>query len=173
MWTAIAAALSFVGAMLGVFIQGRNLKRQLQQAHDNLKQSIDAQATALKQQLAFEGKRDKRTIYAAALATLKKFEIDKTNDNETAARVAVWGVALVAQPDVWKTAQSLLEALCRMPGTSTDRASQFRDLSNRMVRAMRTDLGVNDPWQPAAPNSPTWDGNGAGERVSLPVPGVE
>ena len=166
MWAVIvafvASVLSFVGAMWGVRIKSEDLKQQLQLAHkdltlqlqddsSNLERSIDAQARDLKQQLTFEGKRDKRTIYAAALAALKKFEIADTDDNETAARVAVSTVALVARHHVWKAAQSTLEALCRRTGTSTDRVSRFRDSWNQMVRAMRTDLDVNDPWQPAAP----------------------
>jgi hypothetical protein len=185
MWAIIAAlvgsALSFVGAMLGVRIKSRDLKLQLQQAHNDLRlqleqahndlrlqlhdessdleRSINAQASDLKQQLTFEGKRDKRTIYAAALAALKKLEITDTDDNETAARVAVSGVALVAPYHVWEAAKSTLDPLCRGPGTSTDRVSGFRDSWNQMVQAMRTDLGVNAPWQPATPNPPALDGS--------------
>jgi hypothetical protein len=184
MWVIIAAffgsALSFVGAMWGVRIRSSDLKQQLQgartdlelqlqQAHsdlklqlrdesNNLEQSIYAQASDLKQQLTFEGKRDKRTIYAAALAALKKLEITDTDDNETAARVAVSGVALVAPYHVWEAARSTLDPLCRGPGTSTDRSTPFRDSWNQMVQAMRTDLGVNDPWQPATTNPPAPDG---------------
>jgi hypothetical protein len=173
----IGSVLSFAGAMAGVWIKSRNLKQQLQeahndlelqlqQAHNDLERSIDAQASDLKRQLTFEGKRDKRTIYAAALAALKKFEIADTDDNETAARVAVSGVALVASHHVWKAAQSTLETLCRSPGTSTDRASRFKDSWNQLVQAMRTELGVTDPWQLEALNPPTLDGH---ERAIEPT----
>lgn len=182
MWAVIvaflAAVLSFAGAMWGVRIQSRNLKEQLHQAHMdlklqlegesiNLERSINAQASDLKQQLTFEGKRDKRTIYAAAVAALKKFEIADNDDNETAARVTVSGVALVAPHHVWEAAQATLETLCSWPGTSTDRASRFRDSEDQMVQAMRTDLDVNEPWQTAVPNSPTVDGY---ERPVEPTP---
>jgi hypothetical protein len=185
MWAVIVAfvapVLSFAGAMWGVRIKSRDLKQQLEQAHSdlklqlqgesiNLERSIKAQASDLKQQLTFEGKQDKRTIYAAALAALKKFEIEGTDDNETAARVAVSGVALVAPHHVWKAAQSTLDALCHRPGTSTGRASRFRDSWNQMVQAMRTDLNVNDPWQPAAPNPLTLDGY---EGTIEPSPAAE
>lgn len=118
-------------------------------------------------------------MYTAALAALKKFEIDGTDDNETAARVAVSGVALVAQHHVWKTAQSTLEALCRSPRTTADSTSRFIGSWNQMVQAMRTDVGVNDPWQPATTNPPKpnrYEGaiepTPAGEyaRVNQPAP---
>jgi hypothetical protein len=135
-----------------------DLKLQLRDGSINLEQSIDAQASDLKQQLTFEGKRDKRPIYAAALAALKKFEIADTDDNDTAARVAVGEVALVAPRHIWDAAEATLDPLCRMPATSADRASRFKDSWNQMVQAMRIDLGVSDPWQPAAANPPTLGG---------------
>jgi hypothetical protein len=158
MWAIIvalsSAVLSFAGAMWGVQINSKDLKQRLYQAHSDLKlqlqdessnfeRSINAQAGDLMQQLTFEGMRDKRTIYAAALAALKRFDIAGTDENETAARVAVSGVALVAPYHVWEAAKSTLDPLCRGPGTSTDRVSGFRDSWNQMVQAMRTDLGVN------------------------------
>ena len=104
------------------------------------------------------------------MAASKKFEIADTDDNETAARVTVSGVALVAPHHVWEAAQATLETLCSWRGTSTDRASQFRDSWDHMVQAMRTDLDVNDPWQPAVPNSPTLDGY---EGTIKPTPAGE
>jgi hypothetical protein len=196
MWAVIAAffgaVLSFAGAVWGVRVRSSDLKLQLQLAHDgleqqlrqahdgleqqlheeseNLERSISAQAMDLKQQLTFEGARDKRTIYAAALAALKKFEIDGTDDNETAARVAVSGVALVARQQVSEAAQLTLEALCRSPGGSAGRASRFGDSWNQMVRTMRIDLGVNEPWQPATTNPPTPGGH---EGAMEPTPAGE
>ena len=181
MWTVIAAffgaVLSFAGAMVGVWIKGKDLKDQLHQAHSNLvlqlhressnlEQTINAQASDLRQRLTFEGERDKRTIYAAALAALKKFEIAATDDSETTARVAVAGVLLVAPPDVCKAAESTLEVFCGRPETSADRASRVRDSWNQMVHAMREDLGVNDPFQPPTPNSPTLDGDDRAEPLA-------
>jgi hypothetical protein len=91
------------------------------------------------------------------VAAVKKFEIADTDGNETAARVAVSGVALVAPHHVWKAAQSTLDALCHSSVTSTDRASRFRGSWDQMVQAMRTDLGVSEPWEPEAPNPPALD----------------
>jgi hypothetical protein len=104
------------------------------------------------------------------LAALKKLEIDGTDDNEIAARVAVSEVALVAQHHVWKTAQSTLDALCHSPGVSAERTSRFGDSWNQMVRAMRIDLGVNAPWQPATTNPPTPGGH---EGAIEPTPAGE
>jgi hypothetical protein len=165
----IGAAGSFAGAMFGAWFQSRDMKQRLQQAHSdlelqleqahgdlklqlqeessNLGRSVNAQASDLMQQLTFEGKRDKRIIYAAAVAALKRFDIAGTDENETAARVAVSGVALVAPHHVWKAAQSTLDSLCGGPGVSADRTSRFRASFDQMVQAMRTDLGVSEPWR--------------------------
>jgi hypothetical protein len=116
-----AAVLSFIAAWLGI----KNTNRDLTQ------------------QLTFEGIRDKRVIYATALAALKKYEIARTEQNETAARIAIGAVALVAQRPVWETARNTLELLCDQPG------SAFIASWDQMVQAMRTDLGVKEPWEPA------------------------
>jgi len=60
------------------------------------------------EQLTFEGKRDKRTIYAAALAALRKFEMEPTADSEATARIAVGAVELVGPYEVWEPAHAVL-----------------------------------------------------------------
>jgi hypothetical protein len=115
----IAAGFSFVAVLLGL----RNTNRDLIE------------------QLSFEGKRDKRGIYAAALAALKKFEIERTADTETTARIAVAAVELVAPYHVWYAAHVLLTQVCHAVSMPTD--SAWGD----MVRAMREDLGVKEPWK--------------------------
>jgi hypothetical protein len=115
----IAAVFSFFTVLLGL----RNTNRDL------------------REQLSFEGKRDKRDIYAAALAALKKFEIQRATDTETTARIAVAAVELVAPYHVWDAAYGLLMHACREVTMPTD--SAWAD----MVRAMREDLGVKEPWK--------------------------
>lgn len=114
----IAAGFSFFAVLLGL----RNTNRDLIE------------------QLHFEGKRDKRTIYAAALAALKKFEIERTADTEITARIAVAAVELVAPYNVWDAAHMLLTQVCRTVTMPTESAL------GDMVRAMREDLGVKEPW---------------------------
>ena len=92
------------------------------------------------------------------MAASKKFEIADTDDNETAARVTVSGAALVdtasrlgrLHRQRWNTSQ-LARDLNRPRLT-------IQGLVGSYGAGQRTDLDVNDPWQPAVPNSPTLDG---------------
>jgi hypothetical protein len=108
MWAAVWAA---VGAVVAAIVAGG-------WAWWDLKQTIKAQASNLEEQFAFQGKRDIRTIYAHALAALKKFETERTNGNKSLAREAVSAVALVEPGDsrVYEDAQSMLHALYDNPG---------------------------------------------------------
>lgn len=132
MWAAFGAAFgAVVAAIVAGFVAWRDLKR-----------TIKAQASTLKEQFAFQGKRDIRTIYAHALAALKKFETERTDDNKTAAREAVSAVALVEPDDsrVYEDAQSMLHTLYDNPGEPID-----SHLWDQLVKAMRADLHLASP----------------------------
>lgn len=123
MWAAFAA---IVAAIVAGFVAWWDLRR-----------TIKAQASNLKDQLTFQGKRDIRTIYAYALAALKKYETERNGGNITAAREAVSAVALVEPDDshVYEDAQSMLHALYNNPGEPIDSHSW-----DQLVKAMRADL---------------------------------
>jgi hypothetical protein len=93
------------------------------------------------------GDRDKRVIYASTLAALKKYEIEPSAENETAARVAVSEVALVARHHVWSAAQDEFANLVPVSGEKdSERSARCRLAWDRMVRVMRSDLGVSEEW---------------------------
>jgi hypothetical protein len=129
-WTALAVALvGFIATIWTVRSQTGGLREQLHR------------------QLSFEGDRDKRQIYASTLAALKKYEIEPSAETETAARVAVSEVALVARHHVWSAAEDEFANLLPVPGEKdSDRSARCRQAWDRMVRVMRADIGVSEEW---------------------------
>jgi hypothetical protein len=91
-------------------------------------------------QLTFQGRQDRRVIYAAALAALRKYSIEHTEDCETTARIAVGVVELVAPYKVWWPTHVVLNEMC-LDAALHDKAWE------RMVQQMRDDLGVKGAWQ--------------------------
>ena len=111
----IAAVIALVGVGLQVLFANRDQNKQLK----------------------FQGAQDKRTVYAAALAALRRYSIERGEDTETAARIAVATVELVAPDEVFKPAHVVLTEMC--DAKSGDRA--WSD----MVQRMREDLGADPP----------------------------
>ncbi len=120
----IAAALSLVVALLQI----RNTNGDL-----------------LKQ-LVFQGRQDKRVIYAAALAALRKYSIEHTEAFETTARIAVGAVELVAPDEVWWPTHVVLTQMCT-DAAPADKAWERDEAWQRMVQQMRDDLG----WRTTSP----------------------
>ena len=120
----IAAALSLVVALLQI----RNTNGDL-----------------LKQ-LLFQGREDKRVIYASALAALRKYSIEHTEAFETTARIAVGAVELVAPNKVWWPTHVVLTQMCT-DAVPADKAGEREKAWERMVQQMREDLG----WPPTSP----------------------
>jgi hypothetical protein len=97
-------------------------------------------------QLTFQGRQDMRVIYAAAVAALRKYSMEHTEDCETTARIAVGTVELVAPYEVWWPTHVVLTQMCHD-------AAPADEAWERMVQQMRDDLGAKDPWQPTSPES--------------------
>jgi hypothetical protein len=100
----------------------------------------------LLRQLVFQGRQDKRVIYAAALAALRKYSIEHTEAFETTARIAVSAVELVAPKEVWRPTHVVLEQMCTDTAPA-DKAGERNKAWERMVQQMRDDLG----WRPTSP----------------------
>ena len=88
----IAAVIALVGVGLQVLFANRDQNKQLK----------------------FQGAQDKRTVYAAALAALRKYSIERGEHTETAARIAVATVELVAPDEVFKPAHVVLTEMCEV-----------------------------------------------------------
>jgi hypothetical protein len=98
------------------------------------------------EQLVFQGRQDKRVIYAAALAALRKYSIEHTEAFETTARIAVGAVELVAPNKVWWPTHVVLTQMCT-DAAPADKAWERDEAWERMVQQMRDDLG----WRPTSP----------------------
>ena len=145
----IAAGASLTGVAVGYFklkVQVGNSRKTLEESisaqNKGLQESISSQTSQLRDEFRFEGRRDRREIYAAALAALKKFETEteRTQEAETTARIAVGAVELVARPDVRKAACDLLEQICINP----EGTGPLGGLWDQMLYLMRKDIGVDE-----------------------------
>ena len=119
----IAASIAAVLSLAAVVLQVKNAN------------------TDQNRQLMFQGRQDRRVIYASALAALRKYSIQHTEDCETTARIAVSAVELVAPHEVWWPTHVVLTQMCN-DAAPADKAWE------RMVQQMREDLGAEAPRRP-------------------------
>ena len=123
MGAVIAASIAAVLSLTAVVLQVKNAN------------------TDQTRQLTFQGRQDMRVIYAAAVAALRKYSMEHTEDCETTARIAVGAVELVASYEVWWSTHVVLTQMCHNAAPA-DKAWE------RMVQQMRDDLGAKGAWRP-------------------------
>lgn len=128
--TVIVAVAGIAGVMLGAWLTAK------------------AQATNLHQQIVFEARRDRRRVYAAALAALETVHMAResaTDDPDsrmqgTAAGLAVSAVRLVAPYDVGDAAREALHAVLGRSDARVD----FHSAHAELLKRMRNDIGRAD-----------------------------